>query len=137
MTTQISGDTGVSQVQAGAIQASDFAAGVAPIFTKFYESTEQSAAVGVLTLAHGLSTVPKMIRVFAVCKVAEAGFSVGDIESVPDYEYSGTGIYGVSICMDNTNLTVRVAAIATMNKLSATGFTITAANWKLIVRAWA
>lgn len=141
MTTQISGTSGVNLIQDGTIQTADFAAGVGPVLTKYYESPEQTiGSAGARSFPHGLGVVPKLWQAFLVCKVAEAGFSIGDViiaNMGPDAAVST----GVSIFPNATNIDLRYGANGTVflaaNKTSGAAATLTNSSWALIVRAWA
>lgn len=110
-------------------------------FTKEYTSPEQTiAAAGALTLTHGLGTTPKFWQRYLICKVAEVGYSVGDVTDVSGTQDASVG-YGLSIVPDATNLNCRYGNSANtffvLNKSTGLPSNITNANWRLIVRAWA
>ena len=110
-------------------------------FTKEYVSPEQViTAAGSLTLAHGLGVTPKLWQRQLVCKVAEAGYSVGDVSDVSGTQEAGTS-YGVTVTPDATNLVCRYGNTGTtfflIHKTTGVASSLTNANWRLIVRAWA
>lgn len=113
-------------------------------FTKEYVSAEQTITAGaVLVLAHGLVVAPKLITAELVCKTAEYGYAIGAVINI-DIGQKSTSIadaYGTAVVKDATNVTlVMGSAAGVFNIIRADTFaagTITAANWRLIVRAWA
>lgn len=112
-------------------------------FTKFYESPEQIITNGVLlTLAHGLGTIPKLVDAVLVCKVANAGYVPGDVVNVTlDNQGTNSLTWGASCVRDATNLLVRPSGTAgsfiLLDKTSTAAFQITNTSWRLVVRAWA
>ena len=112
-------------------------------FLREYVSPEQTITLaGLIALAHGLGAVPKLVQVVAICKNAELGYSVGDVvlATLPDSINSNAG-YGLQVIVSATNVEIRVGNtgfISMMNKATgAFGATPAAANWRLVVRAWA
>lgn len=108
-----------------------------------YVSPEQTITLaGLISLAHGLGAVPKLVQVVAICKTAELGYSVGDIilATTPDTLGTAAG-YGLQVAMSAANVDIRVGNTgfsSVLNKATgAFGATATAASWRLIVRAWA
>lgn len=136
MTTTISGTSGVDKVKD--INAVPFLP-----FTKFYESPELTiTAGGLITLAHGLGTVPKLVDAVLVCKVANAGYVPGDIVNITlDNQGTNSLTWGASCVRDTTNLLVRpsgtVGSFLLLDKTSTAAFQITNTSWRLVVRAWA
>jgi len=80
-------------------------------FSKEYQSTGQTMIIGgLLTLAHGLSADPKLIRLYAIATAAGSGFSVGDkldltatVNSITQYSTST----GLTVTFDSTNIYIR------------------------------
>jgi len=80
-------------------------------FSKEYQSTGQTMITGgLLTLAHGLSADPKLIRLYAIATAAADGFSVGDkldltatVNAFPGY----SGSTGLTVTFDSTNIYIR------------------------------
>ena len=80
-------------------------------FSKEYQSTGQNMIpAGLLTLAHGLSADPKLIRLYAIATAAGVGFSVGDkldltatVNSITQYSIST----GLTVTFDSTNIYIR------------------------------
>ncbi len=112
------------------------------VLSRSYVSPQQTITTGgLLTLAHGLGVVPKIISSELVFLTAEAGYSVGDIvEWVFSDEASGN-TRGVSIVKDATNITVRYSNLANtfaaMNKSTGASAVLTNANLAFVVRAYA
>ena len=112
------------------------------VFTGGYDSGEQTiTAGGALTLAHGLGQAPTLVTGFLVCKTAEIGYSVGDVLLVSMQMENLAGDRGASITVDATNINVRYgsnsAVFSVLRKDTGARTSITPANWKFIVRAWA
>jgi hypothetical protein len=111
---------------------------VEPEFTESYDSGEQTMTVGgLLTLAHGLASVPYNVQVWAVCAITNFNYNVGDIIHMRP-GLSGNSGYG--LLTDATNISIRFSSsdgIAYVDKTSGTGRTMSYTNWRLLVRAWA
>lgn len=112
-------------------------------FLREYVSAEQTiTAGGLLTLTHGLGVAPKLIQCSAVCKVADAGYSVGDVlllSGSADTAGTAAGI-GLAVTFGATSVDIRIgnsAFTAILNKATGAPGTVTPASWRLIVRAWA
>jgi hypothetical protein len=111
-------------------------------FTKLFTSSGQTITFGgALTLAHGLGTTPTLVQCRLKCTAPDGNYSVND-EVLLNYSPGdgGTNNGGVgSIVVDSTNVNVRYisSGILLANKSTGSIFNITAANWNLIVRAWA
>ena len=80
-------------------------------FSKEYQSTGQTMiTAGLLTLAHGLSADPKLIRLYAIATAAAHGFSVGDKLDLTATVNSSTGdasSMGLTVTFDSTNIYIR------------------------------
>lgn len=147
------GAVGTSEVADGTITADDLAATLdlsgktvtlpaafTPIFTKSYVSANQTiSAGGLLTLAHGMGVLPKMVRASLVCTSAESGWAINDEVVYP--VGVGGGNTGFGVYADTTNLYVRIgsgtSAIPYLNKTSGASVNLTNANWRAVFRAWA
>lgn len=111
--------------------------------TKYYESGEQTITVGgQLVLNHSFNTIPKIVSAFLVCKIADAGYSVGDIDAIDLGASDGSASWGLSVVPTSTNLTLRIGAVGrgfiVIRKDTGVIVDLLAtANWRLIVRAWA
>lgn len=104
----------------------------------YYDSGPQTFAGGqLLTLAHGLGVSPPNYKAVARCTTAELGFSVGDETEMPDTNYFNVQC-GLAIVPDATNFTIRIGAtgLVVFDKNGGTMSVITAANWRLVLRAW-
>lgn len=114
-------------------------------FTEEYQSTAQTmVTAGLLTLAHGLSSQPKMIRLYAKCTTAEEGYVVGDnfdISAVMARGTTGADDRTFSVRFDDTNILVRNGNSANFaNSIAANSGNaapLSRANWELYVEAWA
>lgn len=126
--------------------ATDYAAlaalvGAGPKLTKDYVSPEQTITLaGALNLSHLLGAAPKLVVGEYVCKTAEHGYSVGDVIAMGFYgDSSSTVGVGTSVVKGVADLAIRYgsAAPVIINKTSGASVSMTVANWKMIVRAWA
>ena len=138
MPTTISDTLGVDKVKDGSVTP-EKTSGLP--FTKEYVSPEQAIAVGgALSLSHGLGEPPKFWQRYLICKVAEAGYSVGEIIDVAGTQDASVA-YGVSIVPNASTLECRYgnasSAFFALNKSTGATSNLTNANWRLIVRAWA
>lgn len=115
------------------------------VFSKEYSSAEQTiTSAGLLTISHGLGTTPKLIQGRLVCKVAEAGYSVGDEIIAPityDVSDNGANIRGCMVIPDSANIVVKFNSASVVfgafNKSTGGSANLTNANWRLVLRAWA
>lgn len=112
--------------------------------TKFYESGELTiAGSGAFTLTHGLGGEPKLVQFLLICKTADLGFAVGDKVPIGDsyYTSSSSSQRGLVSWLSATEIGIRLAAdvnpIALPNKNTGSIGSLTNANWRIIVRAWA
>lgn len=113
-------------------------------FTKAYESTEQTiTAGGLLTLAHGMGVAPKVIELSFICKTADAGYAVGEIVravTVGGVDQNASA-RGMGVRADATDIKIRFGTVSTpiclLNASGSSSATITIANWRLLVRAYA
>lgn len=108
------------------------------IGTPSFTSSEQTVTVDTkLDVAHGLGAAPLLVHVVLRCKTTDAGYSVGDEISYSTNEMS-TSDAGATIATDATNVSiVQGAAIQVHGKSSFNNTTLTTANWRWVVRAWA
>lgn len=114
-------------------------------FSAYFESAEQTiTSAGALTIAHGLGREPIFIQTFLVCKTAEDGYTAGQKVIVnPSLSADGGGASGLgtAIVPDATNINVRYGDTATvfqhLHFTTGVLVTLTNANWRLVIRAWA
>lgn len=114
-----------------------------PVFTKSYESAQQTiTAAGLLTLAHSLGVAPKLVQAELVCTTGELNWVAGDRMVIA----CGAGAdsasnRGIAVYHDATNVYVRFGSAASPivihNKNSGATAAMTIANWKLVMRALA
>ncbi len=102
------------------------------------ESGELAATAGAtVNLAHGFGAVPKLFRGIIRNKTTEFGYAVGDEVEIGSL---GNGAnLGASICADATNVSAVIGGngISLIRKDTFVNATITAGNWKVVLRAWA
>lgn len=114
-----------------------------PVFTKSFESTQQTiTAGGLLTIAHGLAVAPKLVTAELVCITGELNWVAGDRLFIACGAGSDSASNrGIGVFLDATNVGVRFGSAAgplvVNNKNSGATAAITPANWKLVIRAYA
>ena len=87
----------------------------------------------VLGQAHSLGAVPALVRASLRCITPEHNYAVNDEVTLSPGASSGLGL----IASDATNVTILIVGTpVSLDKTAGTSFTITLANWKLILRAW-
>ena len=110
-------------------------------FSAYFQSSQQTiTAAGSLTIAHGLGRSPVMYAGFLICTTGEGGYSTNDETGIYlGSDGDGARFSMLSLVPDATNINVRFgSSLPTIaNKSNGALFNITAANWKLVVRAWA
>jgi hypothetical protein len=108
-------------------------------FLRVVESAEFAVTFGAAAnFTHGLPGAPRGAQAVLRCKTAELGYSVGD--EVPLPAAVGGGINGtLSLNANGTSITVSICAggyIQVCRKDTFANQAITAASWRLVVRAW-
>jgi hypothetical protein len=131
------GDMGAGSINAAAI----YREGTAIAFQGAYESAEQTiTAAGGLTLAHGLGRQPRLVVPWLRCKTAEHGYAPNDELALNPTGMISGDARSLAIVPDATNVFVRFGNSGGFNipnkSTGATG-TTTAANWRLVIRAYA
>lgn len=113
------------------VSGSPFSAGYGP------SSDQTITTAGLLTIAHGLGVAPTLVQLRLKCTTADLGYSVGDIVEFANGVSPGNDRM-LAVTSDATNIYVRFGAsvIGLPNKTSGVFASITAASWKLTVRAW-
>jgi hypothetical protein len=111
-------------------------------FAEYVDSGEYTiTASSTITFAHGLGREPKDVKVIAICKTAEYGWSISDKIFVNYASANGSAIRGVGISFDSTNVKADISNSAPLIQYNnATTWALadlTNANWKLILRVWA
>jgi hypothetical protein len=112
------------------------------VFTESYDSGDQTiTSGGSLTLAHGLSSQPKLYKSFIKCVTAEHDYSVGDEIEVAHLQEGGSTSANRAVVLvpDATNVFARIGSdgLIVVHKSTGNRQNMTNANWRLIVRAWA
>jgi hypothetical protein len=111
--------------------------------TKGYVSAEQTIIQGgSLTLAHGLGGFPKIVQMYLVCKTAEFNFSVGDHLLVNAGMGASAGTTAaLAVVASATTLFIRFVStnpqFLAIDKTDGVVKSLTAANWRLVVGAYA
>jgi hypothetical protein len=111
-------------------------------FSQSFESAQQTiTTAGSLTLAHSLSARPKLYSGFLQCTTAEFGYSIGDEVIALTTTGLSASDRGVSIVPDATNMNIRygndASVFSATNKTTGVYQSLTNANWRFVVRAWA
>lgn len=117
-------------------------------FTQEYESAPQPmVAGGLVTLNPGFGAPAKIVQLELQCVTATLGYAVGDRVAIPHAGGgdlgSSSGSYPATVYRDTAspnNVYVRYGSVSTIpigHKTTGVLNTITLANWKLIVRAYA
>lgn len=112
-----------------------------PITKEFGSAQQAVSNGGLVSVAHGLGVVPKIIIGELVCVNAENGWVPGDIQHVslsPDNDDAGV-VVGFGARKDATNIYARcgVSGPYGININNGNAATPTAANWRLVLRAFA
>lgn len=112
-------------------------------FTESFVSADQTiTSAGALTLAHGLSSSPKLVQLRLKCTSAENGYSLND-EVIHDglTSQSNAVSRGATCVVDATNLNIRFASNANafeiLHKTTGARAALTNASWSAIFYAWA
>jgi hypothetical protein len=102
-----------------------------------FESADQTVTPNsTLTVAHGFGVRPQLVKLTLKCVTAEANYSQDDecdiIQTVP-------GVSVIQVSADTTNVVINYTGSNTqvLNKTTQAATTITSANWRFVVRAWA
>ncbi len=106
-----------------------------------YVSSEQTiTSGGLLTLAHGLGAAPSFATMKLICKVANNGWSVGDLADTEMQQSAGSAAKVNQLYSSATNVLVRfsdnASCFVVANKSTGVTFNATNSDWKLIVRAY-
>lgn len=110
---------------------------------KFVSALQTITSAGLLTLPHGMATVPDFVQGELVCLTADIGYAVGDIVVVNPagngYGSGGAAAQGVVFRKDATNIYVRYGSgtnpFQLMNGTTGVVANMTNANWNFRVRA--
>lgn len=110
-----------------------------PITLSYSSGNQTITSAGLLTLAHGLGTTPRIVIVWLVCTTADVGYSAGD-RTLPVFA-SDVAQQGAAVDPDATNIEIRMGADATsfrvVNKGTGNTAGITNSSWRLLVEAFA
>ena len=89
------------------------------------------------TLAHGLGAIPTMYEAFLVCTTTDLGWAVGNTVVAPRGTQVGGAHFGITLGADATNMYFSVGSqVQIRNRSTTASFNnITAASWRLVVRA--
>lgn len=111
------------------------------LLAKKFLSAQQTITLGSrATLAHGLGVTPELFRIYYVCVTADNGYSPGDIYEASFGSASpSAGTAGWSCTPDATNINICQSggSIAILHKSTGSAGTMTVANWRYVIGAWA
>ncbi len=112
--------------------------GSSAALTESFESAEQTITKGSsVTVAHGLSSLPKLHKAFLRCKTAEANYTVGDEFECSIHSFSNNYTTPAVTTADATNIVASTGSNArVVDKNTGASFAYTVANWRIIIRAW-
>ncbi len=101
---------------------------------------EKTIASGWNVAAHGLGREPVWFDLFARCKVASNGYSVGDVVKPVGVWDGTTGVSPIDgLAADAVNVQANVPSgwsLIQRNKSTGVAFAITSPNWVLLWRLW-
>lgn len=114
---------------------------VMPITKQFLSTQQAFVNGGLVSVSHGLGVMPKIVMGELVCLVAENGWQVGDVQVIslsPDNDDSAV-ITGFAVRKDSVTIYARCGVSGPYGVNINTGATAvpTAANWRLVLRAFA
>lgn len=128
---------GEKLVVVGNVDATDYKKGgvLLPI-TQGFVSANQAVVAGsnLITVAHGLGAVPKLIFAHLKCTTAEQNYAVNDEVLVPYAD--DTGAAAINNIADATNVYFNGTLPRLRNKTTGSVFTPTAANWRMVLKAF-
>ena len=98
---------------------------------------------GLISFAHGLSNKPLLAQAKIICKVAEGGYSIGDVVSLNGhYQSSFDNTYqGICISWGDTDVNARFGdatyPITIAHKGDGSKWIAVSNNWKIIIEVYA
>lgn len=112
-----------------------------PISKQFLSTQQAFVNGGLVSVSHGLGVMPKIVMGELVCLVAENGWQAGDVQVIslsPDNDDSAV-ITGFAVRKDSVTIYARCGVSGPYGVNINTGATAvpTAANWRLVLRAFA
>lgn len=125
-----------TDVQAKAMGVTAYAITPSNLYAMRFESAEYAFAAGtMLALTHGMGSTPlASIEAVFRCKIAEGNYAVGD-EIIYSSHYDA-GNQAFTVWKNTTQLGISfLTGVVACNKTTGAGFTLTAANWKVVLRA--
>lgn len=104
--------------------------------SRFFESSDQTITPNsVLPVPHSFAARPKMFTAVLKCATDELGYVAGDeaeiIQTVP-----GTSVIQLNADATNVNIGYTGSNTQVLRKDTQVAATITAGNWRFVVRAW-
>lgn len=101
-----------------------------------FTSSEQSITLSSkITVAHGLGAVPVEFDAYLVCKTAQSPYLVDEVVLAPAQVQVGGAGYNIALSADATNIYARVGTQISLLNDSGALLNLTAASWRLVVRA--
>ena len=90
-----------------------------------------------ITSAHSLGAVPRLVSVRLVCKTADVGYAVADEIEATSLS-SPTADQGATVSSNATNVYIAQASVmVVVGKASFNDSGITVGSWRWVIRAWA
>ena len=113
-----------------------------PLSESFTTSGQTITSGGLLTLAHGMASEPKLVQAFLVCTTDDQGYSVGDkifVELVNNSTSGDSKFNGVYY--DSSNINIRFSAnsqvFTTADKSDGSRKNLTNSRWEFGLNAYA
>ena len=107
-------------------------------FTEYFESADIPPTNGTYVStpeAHGMTGTPTMLSLHARCTTAEQGYSIGD--EIWFSVHSVSGLEHITLWADDTYVGLSQSDEPNArHKTANSQFSVLAANWQLVIRAW-
>jgi hypothetical protein len=117
----------------------DYTLAAGDAYTKKYTSANIAITLaGSGTLTHGLGGIPDAVFVDFVCLTGEGGYTAGEVMAYNVHGmYDGATNRGVALAKTSTSIKYKFSsnALQALRLDNGNNFTITPANWEMVVRA--
>jgi len=112
---------------------------IAAVADEVFTSTEQTITLSNHSvISHGLSAIPRDISFYLVCKTAEHGYAIDDrvYNITPICDTGGNYSPAIIVSADTTYIHLTVGSyMRFLNQNTAAVISLTAGNWKIVMRA--
>lgn len=113
--------------------------------SEFISAGQTITAAGSFNIPHGMAVKPKIVQVALLCIVNEGNWVAGEEIENSDVQSLGTVslAQGIALTTDSSNIFARYGAgsggnvFESLDKTTGARFTLTSANWQVVVRAFA